>query len=90
MIISQPGAAAVSLSLVRCHSLEGVCPFRLDATACGFLTILVEDARPALWIKCFFFLSLYWLLFSLSGDRQTRFTPTVCCMPAQIITIPAH
>lgn len=34
---------AVCLSLVRRHSLEGVCPIRRDATACGCLLILVED-----------------------------------------------
>ncbi|KAF7661060.1 hypothetical protein LDENG_00269050 [Lucifuga dentata] len=33
----------ISALLVQSHSLEGVCPFRRDATACGFLLILVED-----------------------------------------------
>lgn len=67
-----------------------MCPFRLDATACGFLLILVEDARPSLWIKCFFFF-FFFSLFSLLAAVQSEQTDTLhtnnCCMPAQISAV---
>lgn len=53
-----------------------------------FSFFLVEDARPSLWIKCFFFFfSLFSLLAAVQSEQTDMLHTNNCCMPAQISAV---